>query len=73
MDCSDKTIGDKKQDDYPAGGICYLNLNLKARLSSYHWTRVPMYRESVFLNELNAAEGVLMRAAASIQPFDTFV
>src|SRR5260370_23222152 len=33
------TIGDKKQDDYPAGDICCLKLNLKARLSSYHWTR----------------------------------
>jgi hypothetical protein len=26
-----------KQDDYPAGDICCCKLNLKVRLSSYHW------------------------------------
>jgi len=33
------------------------------------WTRVPMYRESVFLNLLGAAESALIRAAARTQPF----
>src|SRR5437879_4594942 len=42
-----------------------LPLTLKARLSSYHWTRAA---GALFLNLLGAATGASIRAAASTQP-----
>jgi hypothetical protein len=46
--------------------IRLLELDLKARLSSYHWTRAA---GACFSGNLFAAEGALIRAAASTQPF----
>jgi hypothetical protein len=46
-----------------------LELDLKARLSSYHWTRAA---GACFSANSFAAEGALIRAAASTQPLDRF-
>src|SRR2546421_6818491 len=51
-----KTIGDKKQDDYPAGDICCLKFHLMARLSSYHWTRGDAMKQMTAGEEAQRAE-----------------